>query len=56
MHDPKDLRSLSRQCRERAKTALEPDVIDQLRIWAIELAVEADNVEWRFEDGEEPGL
>jgi hypothetical protein len=56
MHNPQDLRSLSRECRERAKTALEPEVIVQLRLWAIELAVEADDVEWRSEDGEEPGL
>ena len=45
MHDPQEVRNLSRECRERAKTAIEPDVIDQLRIWTVELADEADEME-----------
>ena len=31
----------------------EPEVIEQLRIWAVELAEEADQAEWRAAEGEE---
>ena len=46
MHDPSSLREQARRCRALAKTAVEPEVIEQLRVWAVELAEEADQVEW----------
>jgi hypothetical protein len=49
MRDPQEARYLARECRERAKTAREPGVIDQLRLWAVELADEADDIERRSE-------
>ena len=45
MRDPQEFRNLSKECRERQKSAMEPDVIDQLRLWAVELADRADEVE-----------
>ena len=51
MHDPQGVRNFARECRERAKTAIEPDVIDQLRLWAVELADEADDIERCAESG-----
>jgi hypothetical protein len=45
MHDPHELRNLSRECRERAKSSIEPEVIEQLRRWAVELADAADEIE-----------
>jgi hypothetical protein len=51
MRDPHEVRDLARECRERAKTAIEPDVIDQLCRWAVELADEADDIERSAESG-----
>ena len=51
MRDPHEARDLARECRERAKTAIEPDVIDQLRLWAVELADQADDIERSAESG-----
>ncbi len=45
MVDPNELRSLARTCRDLAKSALEPDTVDQLRLWAVELADVADAIE-----------
>ena len=45
MQDPQGFRDLAKKCRERQKAAMEPDVIDQLRLWAVELADRADEVE-----------
>ena len=45
MHDPDYLREQARCCRVRLKTAVEPEVIDQLQVWAIELADQADEAE-----------
>lgn len=53
MRDPQEFRSLARSCRERAKCSIDPDAIEQLRLWALELADEADAAERREED--EPG-
>ena len=50
MRDPQECRSLSRKCRERAKTAIDRDIIDQLRLWAVELADQADEIERRSKD------
>jgi len=52
MRDPNHLREQAQRCRTLAKTALEPDLIEQLRLWSVELADEADAVE-RAADGEE---
>ena len=41
MQDPNRLREQARRCRVLAKTAIEPDVIEQLRVWSVELADEA---------------
>jgi len=46
MHDPNSLREQARKCRVLSKTAVEPEVIEQLRVWAVELAEEADQAEW----------
>ncbi len=51
MLDPHEVRDLAQECRERAKTAIEPDVIDQLRLWAVELADQADDIERSAESG-----
>ena len=46
MHDPKSLREQARRCRALSKTAVEPEMIEQLRVWAMELAEEAEQAEW----------
>jgi hypothetical protein len=53
MNDPRSLREQARRCRSLSKTALEPEVIEQLRVWAVELAEEADQAEWRAAEREE---
>jgi hypothetical protein len=45
MHDPNSLREQARRCRALSKTAVEPEVIEQLRVWAVDLAEEADQAE-----------
>jgi hypothetical protein len=52
MHDPNSLREQARKCRVLSKTAVAPEVIEQLRVWAVELAEEADQAEWRAFEGE----
>jgi hypothetical protein len=52
MHNPISLREQARKCRALSKTTVEPEVIEQLRVWAIELAEEADQTEWRDAEGE----
>jgi hypothetical protein len=47
MSDPKHLREQARKCRALMKTAIELEVIEQLRVWAVELAGEADEAERR---------
>ena len=53
MHDPNSLREQARKCRVLSKTAVEPEVIEQLRVWAVELAEEADQAEWGEAENEE---
>ena len=53
MHDPNSLREQARRCRALSKTAVEPEVIEQLRVWAVELAEEADQAEWRAVEAED---
>ena len=45
MHDPNSLREQARRCRALSKTAVEPEVIEQLRVWAVDFAEEADQAE-----------
>ena len=53
MKHPKSLREQARKCRALSKTAIEPEVIEQLQIWAVELADEAEQIDWReAEDNE----
>jgi hypothetical protein len=47
------LREQARKCRALSKTAIEPDVIEQLRVWAVELAEEAEQMDWREAEREE---
>ena len=53
MHDPNSLREQARRCRALSKTAVEPEVSEQLRVWAVELAEEADQAEWGAAEAEE---
>jgi hypothetical protein len=41
MRDPNHLREQARKCRTLAKTAIRPELIEQLRLWSVELADEA---------------
>lgn len=52
MRDPQELRHLARSCRDLAKSSIDPEVSEQLRLWALELADEADETEWEM--GDEP--
>jgi hypothetical protein len=47
MHDEIHLLRLARRCRDLEMTAIEPEVIEQLRIWATELAEMAEDLECR---------
>jgi hypothetical protein len=47
MQDVSYLRKLARQCRDLEKTVTDPEIIEQLRIWATELAETAENLESR---------
>jgi hypothetical protein len=47
MNDPTSLREQARRCRALSKAALEPEVIQQLRVWAVDFADEADQAERR---------
>jgi hypothetical protein len=53
MQDPSSLREQARKCRVLSKSAIEPEVIEQLRVWSVELAEEADNAEWPAAEGEQ---
>jgi hypothetical protein len=50
MRDPQELRSLARRCRDLAQTTIDPDATTQLRVWALELADEADETEQEGDD------
>jgi hypothetical protein len=47
MIDASYLLKLARQCRDLEKTAIESEVIEQLRIWATELAGMAEDSDFR---------
>jgi hypothetical protein len=40
-------RELARRCRRLSKTAVDPELIEQSRVWAVDFADEADEVERR---------
>jgi hypothetical protein len=56
MQDPSALREQARRCRALSKAAVEPEVIEQLRVWAVELAEEAEQAEWSAAEEEESVL
>ena len=45
MRDTNYLWNLARRCRDLGKMAIEPEIIEQLTIWATELAEIAENSE-----------
>ena len=47
MKDASSLLKLVRRCRDLEKTAIAPEVVEQLRIWATELAGMAEDSESR---------
>ncbi len=52
MNDPTSLREQAKRCRTLSKIITEPEAIEQLRVWAVELAEEADQAEWRAAEHE----
>jgi hypothetical protein len=56
MQDPNSLREQARRCRVLSRIAVEPEVIEQLRVWSVELAEEADRVEWGEAEKAETGV
>jgi hypothetical protein len=40
-------RQLAQRCRVLSKTAVEPEVIEQMRVWTVDFADEADEAEHR---------
>jgi hypothetical protein len=53
MKDPHLLREQAKRCRNLSNTAIEPDIVEQLRLWAVELADEAEQTEWSTAEGEQ---
>ena len=47
MSIPEYLRKLAQRCSRLLKTAVEPEVIEQMQVWTVELADEADKAERR---------
>jgi hypothetical protein len=45
-----NFRKLARRCRVLSKTAADPELVDQMRLWAVDFADEADKVERRAVD------
>jgi hypothetical protein len=56
MRDPNHLREQARRCHTLARTAIEPELIEQLGVWSVELAEEADAVERRAAEGEQTAM
>ena len=56
MRDPNHLREQARRCRTLARTANEPELIEQLRVWSVELVDEADAVERRVTEVEQTAM
>ena len=56
MQGPHLLRQQARRCRTLLKTAVEPEVIEQLQVWSVELAEQADTMERGADEREEATL
>ena len=54
MTDPNRLRQQARRCRVLSNTAIDDELIEQLRLWSFELADEADTVERHATESEGP--
>ena len=48
-------RELARRCRRLSKTAVDPELIEQSRVWAVDFADEADEAERRAVERERLG-
>ena len=44
MRDARYFQEQARRCRDLLRTAIEPGLIEQLRVWSVELADEADEI------------
>jgi len=44
MRDARYFREQARRCRDLLRTVIEPGLIEQLRLWSVELATEADEI------------
>jgi hypothetical protein len=53
MSDANSLREQAKRCRTLSKIIIELEVIEQLRLWAVELTEEADQAEWRRAERED---
>ena len=47
MRVPDYFRQLARRCLRLSKTVVEPELVEQMRVWAVDLADEADQEERR---------
>ena len=54
VRDAQHFREQARRCRALSKTAIEPEVIEQLRMWSVDLVDEADEAERRAMERCEP--
>jgi hypothetical protein len=48
---PNHFRKLARRCLVLSKTVAEPELIEQMRVWAVDVADEADQAERRHPQG-----
>jgi hypothetical protein len=53
LRDANSLREQAKRCRTLSKTATEPEITEQLRAWAVELAEEAEQAVWRAAERDE---
>jgi hypothetical protein len=53
MRDARYFREQARRCRDLSRTAIEPGLIEQLRVWSVELADKADEIVRRAVEREE---
>jgi len=44
MRDARYFQEQARRCRDLLRTAIEPGLIEQLRVWSVKLADEADEI------------
>jgi hypothetical protein len=53
MRDAEYFRKQAKRCRALSKAAIQPEQVEQFRMWAVELAKEAEKAEKRAVSGEE---